>query len=153
MDEIKPIVLEMKDLGPKLRMDCSFRIWNKFVNRLTQLIGSEYDDEIAKKGPIITFYGSNDFHHLSLGLVRRFRQPLNFVIFDNHPDWIQMYPGLHCGSWVNHVVDLPTSKQCFHFGGYSGEFEDSTVKYLQPWGDLYSGKLKYVLIMLIVFLF
>lgn len=144
LHKIKPTVLDCKELGPQLRMDCSFRVWNKFVDRLTNLIGSEYDDDIAKNGPIVTFYGSNDFHHLTLALVRRFRQPFNFVILDNHPDWVQLYPGLHCGSWVNHIIDLPTSKQCFHFGGDSGEFEDGTIYYLQPWKALQSGKMKYV---------
>jgi hypothetical protein len=28
---------------------------------------------------LITFFGSNDFHHVSLALIRRFHQPFNVV--------------------------------------------------------------------------
>lgn len=144
MLEIQPTIVPLNDLGPPIRMDSSFSDWFKYEKRLTDILGSDSDDEISYQGPIVTFFGSNDFHHLTLGLVRRFKQPFNFVIFDNHPDWFQMYPGLHCGSWVNHVLDLPTVKQAFHIGGYSGEFEDTVMKYFQPWKDLIGGKMKYV---------
>lgn len=55
---------------------------------LNRAIGYEIDDN--RIGPMITFYGSNDFHHLSLAFARRVREPVNIVIFDNHPDWIKV---------------------------------------------------------------
>lgn len=140
-------VLPMIDLGPPLRMECSFRDWKKLENRLVQTTGSVTDDDLAATGPIITFCGSNDYHHVTLALLKRFRQPFNLLMFDNHPDWVEWYPGLHCGSWLNHAANLPTMMQAFHVGGYSGEFEDPSLKYFTPWKLLVGErpKIKYAL--------
>lgn len=138
-------VLQLTELGPPLRMECSFRDWNRLEEGLTRTIGEETDDRIASTGPIVTFYGSNDFHHVTLALAKRFRQPFNLLMFDNHPDWVEWYPGLHCGSWLNHAANLPTLMQAFHCGGYSGEFEDPSLRYFTPWKLLVgeNPKIKY----------
>ena len=59
----------------------------------------------------VTFYGSNDFHHVALALIRRLRTPVNMVLFDNHPDWLLNPFGHHCGSWYNIVCSLDTVQQ------------------------------------------
>lgn len=128
-------IISAKDLGPRLRVKCNFVDWFKLENRITELTGSATDDEILTEcnTSLITFYGSNDFHHVTLALIRRFRTPFNFVILDNHPDWIQWYPGLHCGCWMSHVAHLPTCNQVFHLGGSSSEFTAPETSYLMPW--------------------
>lgn len=139
-------VMPITDMGPALRMECSFTDWFEFERRVAKHAGDLTDDAICSTGPLITFYGSNDYHHLTLALVRRFRQPFNLIMFDNHPDWVEWYPGLHCGSWLNHACNLPTIMQAFHMGGYSGEFEDPDLRYFTPWKLLVgeNPKIKYV---------
>lgn len=56
--------------------------------------GAQYDDDFVleeeksdkatnyKYKPIITFYGSNDFHHLTLSLIRRWQHPFNVVMIE-----------------------------------------------------------------------
>lgn len=79
MAQLNPKIVDLREMGPPLRMECSFKLFNEFEKGLTAGFGSETDDDAATHGPLVTFYGSNDFHHLTLALVRRFRQPFNFV--------------------------------------------------------------------------
>ncbi|WP_239326886.1 hypothetical protein [Snodgrassella gandavensis] len=57
--------------------------------------------------------GSGDYHHVSLLLIKRLQQyfnatnPIQVVIFDNHPDNMRYLFGIHCGSWVSYVAQLP----------------------------------------------
>jgi len=67
-------------------MDCSFSQFWGFEKALTKAFGAETDDtgfvpdeNDMPATPLITFFGSNDFHHLTLAFARRFRQPFNFV--------------------------------------------------------------------------
>ncbi len=80
-EEYKPQIIDVTKWGPPLRMDCNFRQYWRFEQELAQAIGSDVDalDPNSDKGPLISFYGSNDFHHLTLALFRRIRQPCNFV--------------------------------------------------------------------------
>ena len=58
-------------------------------------------------GPIATFYGSGDYHHLVTALIGSVTEPVSVVHFDNHPDWVR-FPATHnCGGWVNRVLELP----------------------------------------------
>src|SRR5690348_5717532 len=82
----QPTIYELTKYGPPMRMDTTFAWFWAYERALTAAIGSEIDDEnweeeMAKGTykPPITFFGSNDFHHLSLAHVRRFRTPFNFV--------------------------------------------------------------------------
>ncbi|KAL6067245.1 Arginase [Balamuthia mandrillaris] len=139
IEEFKPKVLHLKEWCVPLRMDCSFRDFWGFERELNKAFGTVDSNE---HGPSITFYGSNDFHHLSLALIRRIREPFNLLLLDNHPDYLKYYPGLHCGCWFNHACSLPTVQQAFHIGGASGEFEDDFCMRTTPWNDLLSGKIK-----------
>ena len=37
--------------------------------------------------PALTLYGSGDFHHVTLALLRRLTTPFNLLVLDKHPDW------------------------------------------------------------------
>lgn len=62
----------------------------------------------AGAGPLVTFLGSGDYHHLTTALLAQgCREPVTVIHFDNHPDWVQ-FPATHnCGGWVNRALDLP----------------------------------------------
>ncbi len=66
-------------------------------------------------------YGSGDFHHLSALWVRRIKEPLTLVSFDNHPDWDIRPPKWCCGSWLNRALDLPQVERIEVWG--CGNFE------------------------------
>jgi len=138
MEKYSPEVIQLSSVGPALRMDCSFWDYWNYESELARLVGSPVDDDLLHR-PLITFYGSNDFHHLALAHIRRWRTPFNLVIFDNHPDWFKYYPGMHCGCWFTQASSLSTAQQCFHIGGNSGEFHDEWG--FHPWQQLLSGKI------------
>jgi arginase family enzyme len=72
------------------------------------------------------FLGSGDYHHLSHLLIRRYAslgQPLQVVVFDNHPDNMRYPFGIHCGSWVWHVSRLPFVSQVHVLGITSTDVE------------------------------
>lgn len=59
------------------------------------------------EGPLVTFYGSGDYHHLATALIQEITEPVSVVHFDNHPDWVR-FPATHnCGGWVNRALELP----------------------------------------------
>jgi hypothetical protein len=84
-------------------MECSFSQFWSFERELSKKIGSSRDDILSNVlstpspnaigdveradskpkevlyRPLVTFQGSNDFHHLSLALIRRIHQPFNLV--------------------------------------------------------------------------
>jgi arginase family enzyme len=89
--------------------------------------------------PAITLYGSGDFHHVSLALLRRLSGPVNLLVIDNHPDWMRGIPFLHCGTWVHHAALLRQVRSIFHVGG-NVDF-DNRFRHLAPWAFLKSGKI------------
>src|SRR5262249_11516093 len=110
---------------------CSFARFRRFERALADLPELE--------GPVLTFYGSGDFHHLSLALVRRLRQPFNLLVLDKHPDWMRGLPFLHCGTWLYHAARLPHVRRIFHVGGELDS--DTAYRWLAPWPLLRSGKI------------
>ena len=66
-------------------------------------------------------YGSGDFHHLSALWIRRVKQPLIVISFDNHPDWDIRPPKWCCGGWVNRALELPHVQRVSVWG--CGNFE------------------------------
>ncbi len=81
----------MSSFGPPLRIECSFSQYWRYEKAIKDLSRRGRDDiatlitengvETAIFEPMVTFYGSNDFHHLSLPLIRRIHQPFNLVRF------------------------------------------------------------------------
>jgi hypothetical protein len=126
----RPQVVSLSNWGPRIRLVCGFRRFRRFQQAL---------DAALSKEPHITFYGSGDFHHVSLALLEQVRQPINLLVLDNHPDWMRGMPFLHCGTWLYHAARLPQVRRIFHVGG-DVDF-DSAYRHLAPWRLLRSGKI------------
>jgi hypothetical protein len=127
-------VHDVRDWGPRIRMACAFGQFRRFEQNLSDMLGGEADDE-----PHMTFYGSGDFHHVSLALLRRLREPFNLLVIDNHPDWMRGVPFLHCGTWLRHAALLPMAKRIFHVGG-EVDF-DNSYRWMAPWRELREGRI------------
>src|SRR5581483_798779 len=113
---------------------CRFGRFRQFESALAAWAGSERDES-----PAITFFGSGDFHHVSLALLRRQAAPCNLLVLDNHPDWMRAIPFLHCGTWLYHAAQLPQVRRIFHLGG-DVDF-DNAYRWLAPWPMIRSGKI------------
>jgi hypothetical protein len=130
---LRPRVFAAQDWGARVRLGCTFgRFW-EFQRRLETLFGTPVDDE-----PALTLYGSGDFHHVTLTLLRRLTVPFNLLILDKHPDWMRRVPVIHCGTWLAHALRLPSLRRVFHVGG-DLDF-DNAFRWLAPWDELRSGR-------------
>lgn len=127
-------VLRLEGYGPRIRLGGSFSRFGRFEVALANAAGCATDDE-----PCTTLYGSGDFHHVSLALLRRLQGPFNLVVFDNHPDWMRGVPLMHCGTWLYHAARLPQVQRIYHIGG-DVDF-DNYYQWLAPWRLLESGKI------------
>jgi hypothetical protein len=125
-------VVPLQDWGPRLRMACSFGRFRRFERLLGRCLPPERE-------PTITFCGSGDFHHVSLALVRRLREPFNLLVLDKHPDWMRAIPFLHCGTWLRHAACLPLLRRVYHVGG-DLDF-DNAWRWLAPSDELRRGKI------------
>ncbi len=123
-------VIPLQDWAPRLRMACSFGRFRGFERSLARCLGPE---------PGITFYGSGDFHHVTLALLRRLTTPFNLLVLDKHPDWMRGIPFLHCGTWLRHATRLPMLRRVFHVGG-DLDF-DNAWRWLAPADDLRRRKI------------
>lgn len=102
-------VVEAREWGPRLRFYAPQRVVEEFYR--------EFESKLA---PFL-LYGSGDFHYLSALWLRRVKQPVVLVSFDNHPDWDVRPPKWACGGWVNRALELPNVKQVSVWG--CGNFE------------------------------
>lgn len=130
----RPTVVPLAETAPDIRLACGFSRFARFESELADRLGSSTD-----AAPAVTFYGSGDFHHVSLALVRRLREPINLLVIDNHPDWMRGVPFLHCGTWLWHAAWLPCVRRVFHVGG-DVDFENA-YRWLAPWPLLRRGKI------------
>lgn len=128
-------VYDLGRWGPDVRMACRFRSFARFERALAESLGGPNDHR-----PGLTLYGSGDFHHVSLALLRRLTEPVNLLVIDKHPDWMRGVPLLHCGTWVYHAGRLPNVRTIFHVGG-DLDF-DNAYRPLAPWPWLRSGKVR-----------
>jgi hypothetical protein len=129
-----PDVVPLSDWGPHIRMGCSFPRFRRFEEELSRRLGAE-----GGAGPWLRLYGSGDFHHVSLALVRRLATPFNLLVLDKHPDWMRAIPFLHCGTWLYHAARLPMAQGIYHVGG-DLDF-DNAFRWLAPWKQLSAGKI------------
>jgi hypothetical protein len=125
-------IVPLQDWGPRLRLACSFDRFRRFEKCLARCLPLDPD-------PVLTFYGSGDFHHVSLALVRRMATPFNLLVIDKHPDWMCGIPFLHCGTWVRHAARLRLLRRVYHVGG-DLDF-DNAWRWLAPTDDLRRGKI------------
>jgi hypothetical protein len=130
----RPIAIPLRDWGPCIRLGCSFGRFRRFTDDLVKRAVRE-----EAGTPIFSFCGSGDFHHVSLALVSRLREPFNLLVIDNHPDWMRSVPLMHCGTWLYHAARLPQVQQIFHVGG-DVDF-DNGYRWLAPWPQLKTGKI------------
>jgi hypothetical protein len=135
MRSAQPLVHDLRRWGPRIRLACRFGRFAKFEKSLAKNLGEESPSE-----PTLTLFGSGDFHHVSLALLRRQQRPFNLLVLDNHPDWMRAIPFLHCGTWLYHAARLPQVQQIFHVGG-NMDF-DNGFRRLAPWPLLRSGKIR-----------
>ena len=124
----------LQSWGRRIRLACRFGRFRRFERFLADRLGGEKDAT-----PQLTFYGSGDFHHVSLALVRRLREPFNLLVLDNHPDWMCGVPFLHCGTWLRHAALLPLVGRVFHVGG-NIDF-DNAYRWMAPWRQLREGRI------------
>ena len=130
----RPLAVAARDWGPRIRMACRFGRFRAFERALAERVGCAIDPS-----PALTFYGSGDFHHVTLALLRRLRGPFNLLVLDKHPDWMRRIPFLHCGTWLAHALELPNLRRVFHLGG---ELDfDNAFRWLAPWNALRCGRL------------
>lgn len=130
----RPTRLDLRAWGPHLRLACSLGQFRRFELDLACLVGTAADAR-----PIVTLYGSGDFHHTTLALLRRQTAPFNLLLLDKHPDWVRGVPFLHCGTWLAHALRLPLLKRVYHAGG-DLDF-DNFYRWAAPWSELRSGRL------------
>jgi len=132
MHQHRPAEYDLRPWGPRIRLGCSHGRFRLFQQALNALLAEE------EPGPTVTFYGSGDFHHVSLALLSRLPGPCNLLVLDNHPDWMRGIPFMHCGTWLYHAARLPQVRNVFHVGG-NVDF-DNGFRRLAPWSLLRSGK-------------
>lgn len=119
----------------RLRFACSHRQLREFGIHLQAVLPASERT---------VFFGSGDFHHLSLPLIRRARAcaPLRVLVFDNHPDNMRFAYGIHCGSWVSHVAALPEVARVDVVG-----ITSTDIGLAHAWENrlspLYRGRLRY----------
>jgi hypothetical protein len=116
--------------GPRIRLACTLATFEWFQRWLDHALGTA--------APGITFYGSGDFHHVSLALLERLAGPFNLLVLDKHPDWMRGIPFLHCGTWLRHALRLPTLNRVIHCGG-DLDF-DNAYRWLAPWREIKAGR-------------
>lgn len=95
--------IDLRGIGPAIRLWATAPQIDDVRRRLrNSMVG--LDD----KRPLVTWLGSGDFHHVTAVIVELLAEhqtaPVTILHFDNHPDWVAHRNGLHCGSWINHVL-------------------------------------------------
>jgi hypothetical protein len=118
------------DWGPRIRLACDFTAFERFRGWL--------HDALPPDDRCVTFYGSGDFHHVTLALLGRIRKPFNLLVLDKHPDWMRGIPFLHCGTWLRHALRSPYLRRVFHCGG-EADF-DNAYRWLAPWSEIAAGR-------------
>lgn len=120
------VQLHYRDLGPSLRL------WSRpaALRRLRERLDCALP---AKRGPVVVFMGSGDFHHVTPLLLERAlaaagNPPVTVLHFDNHPDWVRFSPGAHCGSWVGWAARLPQVKRVLTIGVCSSDIDRPAAK-------------------------
>jgi hypothetical protein len=128
----RPVTVPLRAWAPYIRMACAHGRFRRFERALAAQTPGNGE-------PRLTFFGSGDFHHVSLALVRRLGQPCNLLVLDKHPDWMRRIPFLHCGTWLYHAARCPHVGRIFHAGG---ELDfDNHYRWLAPWPDLEGGRI------------
>ena len=119
--------IDLQDLGPHVRLWGTSADLERVRARLVSLMNDLDGDE-----PLVSWMGSGDFHHVSALLISHLSEirkvPLTVVQFDNHPDWVANRGGIHCGSWVRHMLDQGTAQRVISIGMTSADLSWPELK-------------------------
>ena len=131
----KRLVVPLEHWQEALRFGCTLRTLARFRTVLDDTLPTEH-------GTVLL--GSGDFHHLSWPLIERVQHaaPFQVVVLDNHPDNMRYPFGVHCGSWVRRVAELPQVSHVYVVGIGSTDIGAGHAweNYLAP---LRAGRLSY----------
>jgi hypothetical protein len=131
--ELAPAI-DLRAWGPRVRMACGLRTYRAFEGKISTRPGSGR--------PNLVLFGSGDFHHVTLALLRRLREPFHLLVLDKHPDWVRGVPFLHCGTWLARALLLPNLGRVFHVGG-DLDFDNHYAPFA-PWRELRSGRVRVI---------
>jgi arginase family enzyme len=118
------------------------RIWGpklRYVARPSDI--EDFYRQVVGSLPEFVLYGSGDFHHLAGLFIRRFKQPLTVISFDNHPDWDIRPPRWSCGAWLSRALELPNIQTVQVWGCGNFEMQFPSVCFANRRG-LKSGRLR-----------
>lgn len=128
--------IDLAQWQEEIRFGCSLRSMHKLETVIAPALAQP---------PGIVFIGSGDYHHITCLLLERYRsygQPIQLVVFDNHPDNMRYPWGIHCGSWVWHASRLPFISQ-IHVLGITSTDVESPHAWENHLRNLRSGKVRY----------
>ncbi len=128
-------VIDLADWQEQIRFGATHRQFQRFRAFLEPKLPHIY-------GTVLL--GSGDYHHLSLPLIERINttQPFQVIVFDNHPDNMRFPFGVHCGSWVHRVAQLPQVSHV-HVLGITSNDIGLAHAWENHWRPLLKGKLTY----------
>jgi len=102
--------VDLRDLEYALRLWASRRRMRALESQLAGLASP------PGNGPMVTFYGSGDYHHIATALIGTIAEPVSVIHFDNHPDWVRIPATNNCGGWVNRALELPSVARIITLG-------------------------------------
>ncbi len=129
------IRLPLADWQERIRFGCRQRTLRELAARLDEILSTAH-------GPV--FFGSGDYHHVSLLLLSRLTgsEPFDLVVLDNHPDNMRYPFGIHCGSWVFHASRLPRVRH-IHVIGLTGTDITLSHAWEHHLSPLFRGRVTY----------
>ncbi len=131
--------IDVTEWQDAIRFGCTEKKFFQFENVLQKSLPDKY-------GTVLM--GSGDFHHVSLLLIERLAKeysssnPIQVVVFDNHPDNMRYLFGIHCGSWISYVASLPFVSHV-HVLGISSHDISLSHFWENRWSPLFHKKLTY----------
>lgn len=130
----QPDVYDLRPWGPRLRLASTWARYYRLERRLDRLFGPRETHESR-----LSLLGSGDFHHVTLALLRRVRQPFNLLLLDHDADWRRGLPMIASNNWLNQAVRLPNLRRIF-LAGVTTRL-DNASRWLAPRTLIESGKL------------
>jgi len=112
----------LRDVEHALRLWATRNQMQRLAARLAAL------DPPPGDGPLVTFYGSGDYHHVATTMIAAIAEPITVIHFDNHPDWVRIPATHNCGGWVNRVLRLPQVERVVTLGVCSDDLVRPQIK-------------------------
>lgn len=128
-------MFDLKEFSREARLRCGRTVASRVRERIVAI------RKIVPE-PWLAFFGSGDFHHLSLLLLETLpasRDPVTLVLIDNHPDWTVLPPRYHCGNWVAGALGLPRVERAVLIGMNGPDLRPRDLHFA-PLRDVASGR-------------